>query len=92
MIKKQFNIIKNTGFARPATLLVKLSQRFTSDISLEYQGKTINLKHSAKSIMDIMSLSIRPGTKFYIKAEGIDEVQAIQLIQDYLYKEKLINY
>lgn len=91
MIKKQFNIIKDTGFARPATLLVSLAQRFTSDIFLEYQGETVNLKHSTISVMDILSLGIRPGTQFNIKAIGIDEVQAIQSIEDYLNKKRLIN-
>lgn len=91
MIKTQFKIIKDTGFARPATQLVSLAHRFTSDIFLEYQGETVNLKHSTKSVMDIMSLEIKPGTKVYIKALGTDEVQAIQFIKDHLNKKRLIN-
>ncbi|MFX5501684.1 HPr family phosphocarrier protein [Bacillus subtilis] len=62
MIKRQFTIIKETGFARPATLLVSIAHRFTSDIFLEYQGKTVNLKQAPKAIMDIMDLGIKPGT------------------------------
>jgi phosphocarrier protein HPr len=91
MIKKQFNITNDTGFARPATLLVSLADRFTSDIFLEFQKETVKLKHSAKSIMDILSLGIKPGAKIYIKAVGTDEVQAIQSIKEYLNEKRLIN-
>ncbi|MCY9176231.1 HPr family phosphocarrier protein [Bacillus inaquosorum] len=91
MIKKQFTIIKETGFARPATLLVSLSHRFTSDIFLKYRGKTVNLKHSPKSIMDIMGLGIKPGTQIYIQANGADEAQAIQYIKDYLIKRDYVQ-
>lgn len=91
MIKKKFAITTNTGFARPATLLVSLAYKFKSDIFLEYQGDIVNLKHSTKSIMEILSLGIKPGTKIYIKAIGSDEVLAINSIKDYLYKRRLIN-
>ncbi len=91
MIKKKFIITKNTGFARPATLLVSLAYKFKSDIFLEYQGDTVNLKHSTKSIMEILSLGIKPGTKLYIKAIGSDEIRAIQSIKEYFNKKGLIN-
>ncbi|MEK4971120.1 HPr family phosphocarrier protein [Niallia sp. FSL R7-0648] len=32
--------------------------------------------------MDVMSLDIRPGDLFHIRFVGIDEVQALQLIED----------
>ncbi|MCY7784215.1 MULTISPECIES: HPr family phosphocarrier protein [unclassified Bacillus (in: firmicutes)] len=91
MIKKQFTIMKETGFARPATLLVSLSHRFRSDIFLEYRGKTVNLKHSHKSVMDIMDLGIKPGHQIYIMANGADEAQAIQFIKDYLIKKEYVQ-
>lgn len=91
MIKKQYKMTKVTGFARPATQLVSLAHTFTSDIFLEYQGETVNLQKSTKSIIDILSLGIRPGTKFDIKAIGIDEVQAIQSIEDYLSNKIITN-
>ncbi|RKL68113.1 phosphocarrier protein HPr [Salipaludibacillus neizhouensis] len=91
MIKQQLTINKEAGFARPATLLVSIAHKFKSDIFLTYQGETINLKYSAKSIMDILSLGIKPGSKIYIKAIGIDEVQAIQSIKNYLFEKDIIN-
>ncbi|PLR80353.1 HPr family phosphocarrier protein [Bacillus canaveralius] len=91
MIEKQFEIITTTGFARPATLLVSVACMFTSKIVLEYQGKSVDLKNSPKSIMDVMSLEIRPGAEFNIRAEGIDENQALQSVEDHLSKMKLIK-
>ncbi|MGI8386417.1 HPr family phosphocarrier protein [Robertmurraya sp. P23] len=91
MIKQQLNIIKETGFARPATLLVSLAHKFKSDIFLEYKGETINLKHSVKSIMNILASGIKPGSKIYIKAIGTDEVRAVQSIKDCLIEKNMIN-
>ncbi|MCM3602738.1 HPr family phosphocarrier protein [Robertmurraya korlensis] len=91
MIKQQLNIIKETGFARPATLLVSLAHKYKSDIFLEYKGETINLKYSVKSIMDILASGIKPGSKIYIKAIGTDEVWAIQSIEDCLIKKDMIK-
>ncbi|MED4517582.1 HPr family phosphocarrier protein [Bacillus subtilis] len=91
MIKRQFTIIKETGFARPATLLVSIAHRFTSDIFLEYQGKTVNLKQAPKAIMDIMDLGIKPGTEIYIHANGSDEAKAIQKMKEHLLKNDYIQ-
>ena len=53
---KDFHIIAETGIhARPATLLVQAASKFTSDVTLSYQGKDVNLK----SIMGVMSLGDR---------------------------------
>ncbi|UFT98444.1 HPr family phosphocarrier protein [Radiobacillus kanasensis] len=87
----ELNINRDTGFARPATLLVSLTRKFKSDIFLEYHGETIEIKHSSKSIMDILSLGIEPGEQIYIKAVGTDQVKAIQSINECLYKKGLFN-
>ncbi|CAK8583606.1 MULTISPECIES: HPr family phosphocarrier protein [Priestia] len=91
MIEKQYKIIADTGFARTATFLVSVACRFTSTILLEYRGRSVNLKNSTKSLMDTMSLAIMPGSYITIKAEGIDEHQALQSIEDYLNKKKLVQ-
>lgn len=76
MIEKQFNILPNTGFARPARMLVSISAKYLSKLVLEYEGMAVELTYSAQSIMDVMSLGIRPGETFNIRAEGIDAYQA----------------
>ena len=51
MASKDFHIVAETGIhARPATLLVQTASKFASDITLEYKGKSVNLK----SIMGVM--------------------------------------
>jgi phosphocarrier protein HPr len=91
MIEKQYKIIADTGFARTATFLVSVVCKFTSTIILEYRGRSVNLKNSTKSLMDTMSLAIMPGSYITIKAEGIDEQQALQSIESYLNKKKLVQ-
>ena len=51
MEKKEYHVIAETGIhARPATLLVQTASKYSSDIQLEYKGKSVNLK----SIMGVM--------------------------------------
>ena len=55
MEKRDFTITAEAGIhARPATILVQTASKFTSDISLAYNGKSVNLK----SIMGVMSLGV----------------------------------
>jgi len=54
-MEKTFKVIADSGIhARPATQLVNTASKFQSDINLEYNGKTVNLK----SIMGVLSLGI----------------------------------
>jgi phosphocarrier protein len=86
MVEKQYKVIAETGIhARPATLLVQASSKFSSDIQIEYKGKKINLK----SIMGVMSLGIGQGAEIKIIAEGSDEQAALQAINETLTKEGL---
>ncbi|MDK8640516.1 HPr family phosphocarrier protein [Niallia taxi] len=81
MTEMRFNIIAVTGFARPTCLLINTASLFQSSIHLEYKGRSVSLKNSPTSIMDVMSLEIKPGTAFKIWADGVDEHQAIKAIE-----------
>ena len=86
MASKDFHIVAETGIhARPATLLVQAASKFTSDINLEYKGKSVNLK----SIMGVMSLGVGQGSDVTITAEGADEKEAIEAIVETMKKEGL---
>ena len=86
MEKKEFQIIAETGIhARPATLLVQAASKFGSDINLEYNGKSVNLK----SIMGVMSLGVGQGADVTISAEGDDEKEAIAAVAETMSKEGL---
>lgn len=86
MERREFKVIAETGIhARPATLLVQAASKFSSDINLEYSGKSVNLK----SIMGVMSLGVGQGSEISISAEGDDEKEAIDAIADTMKKEGL---
>ena len=86
MVEKQFKVISETGIhARPATLLVQAASKFVSEIILEYKDKKVNLK----SIMGVMSLGIGKDADIKISAEGNDEQEAINTLQELLSKEAL---
>ena len=83
---KDFHIIAETGIhARPATLLVQAASKFASDVTLQYQGKDVNLK----SIMGVMSLGVGQGADVTIKAEGADEEAAMTTIAEAMATEGL---
>ncbi|GBG05505.1 phosphocarrier protein HPr [Lactobacillus rodentium] len=86
MEKREFHITAETGIhARPATLLVQTASKFNSDINLEYNGKTVNLK----SIMGVMSLGVGQGADVTVTADGDDAKEAIEAIADTMKKEGL---
>lgn len=91
MIERQYNTLMNTGFARPARMLASISTKYLSNLLLEYEGNSVELNYSTETIMDVMSLGIKPGAPFNIRAEGIDEQQALQSIEDDFSKMKFIH-
>jgi phosphocarrier protein HPr len=72
-------------------MLVSISNRYLSKLVLEYEGNSVELQYTPDTLMDVMSLGIRPGAQFSVRAEGIDEYQALQSIEDQLSEMKLIN-
>ncbi|SDH35002.1 phosphocarrier protein [Alteribacillus persepolensis] len=79
MQEKTFTITNDTGIhARPATQLVNKAGQFSSDITLEHNGKSVNLK----SIMGVMSLGVGKGAEVTIKAEGPDEEEAMKAVDE----------
>lgn len=86
MEKKEFHVIADTGIhARPATLLVQSASKFNSEVTLQYQDKSVNLK----SIMGVMSLGVGKDADVTISAEGADEADAIAALTDTMKKEGL---
>ncbi|KYD14409.1 hypothetical protein B4135_2836 [Caldibacillus debilis] len=87
LIEKEYKVVADTGIhARPATVLVQTAGKFDSEITLEYKGKKVNLK----SIMGVMSLGIGKGADIKITAEGSDEVNAMQTIEETMKKEGIV--
>jgi phosphocarrier protein HPr len=88
MTEKQFVITDEAGIhARPASALVGSLSKFKSDITMEFNGKKVNLK----SILGVMSLGVSSGSTVTIAADGEDEEQAITQITEVMKNEGLSN-
>ena len=88
MINKTYTITSDSGLhARPATALVNAVNAFSSEVALEANGKSVNLK----SIMGVMSLGVAKGAEVKIIATGDDEQAAIDAVDNVMKKEGLGN-
>ncbi|MBM6618920.1 phosphocarrier protein HPr [Bacillus suaedaesalsae] len=86
MAEKTFTITSESGLhARPATVLVQTVGKFDSEVNLEYNGRTVNLK----SIMGVMSLGVPKGSKITVSAEGSDAGEAIAAVEEAMKREGL---
>ena len=79
MIEKDYTISNRLGLhARPASLFVKTTSRFSSSIKIIKDEREID----GKSIMGLLMLAAGPGTILKIKADGPDETQALAALDD----------
>ena len=63
--------------ARPASVLVKETSKFNSNINIAKGEKSYN----AKSIMNILSMAAAKGDSLVITAEGADEKEALATLK-----------
>lgn len=78
MLVQEMKIINRLGLhARAAAQLVKLANRFASDVMIEKDGETVN----AKSIMGILMLAAVCGSTITVRIEGTDAEAAMMAIQ-----------
>ncbi len=74
--------------ARPAGMIVDITGKSKSDITLEYEGTKVN----AKSILNVMMLAITPGSTVRFIASGEDEEQVLdqleQLFRENFYEDQ----
>lgn len=81
MTEKSITIQLTEGLqARPVAMLVQVASQHESSVYIEAEGKKVN----AKSIMGMMSLALGTGESVKVIAEGADEKEAIQDIEEYL--------
>jgi len=84
MVTKELRVINESGIhARPAALIVETCTKFRSMVWFMKDGMRAN----AKSIMNIMLLAAEYGAVIQIEAEGADEVEALDAIEE-LFKSK----
>ncbi|MDR3564970.1 MAG: HPr family phosphocarrier protein [Negativicutes bacterium] len=77
MVEETVVLTNKVGLhARPAALLVKTVNGFTSQVTIVKDGKSIN----AKSMLSIMGAAIKQGDSVTIQVNGADEQEAISAI------------
>ena len=70
--------------ARPAGMVVKEAQKFTSEITLKAGGCSAE----EKKLMQLMSLGIRFGDEITVEVSGEDEAEACSAVEN-VFKECL---
>ncbi len=76
---KNLIIINKLGLhARASAKLVATASRFGSKIEISREGKSVN----GKSIMGVMMLAASKGATIIVSAEGDDEIQAINALEE----------
>lgn len=81
MVEKTVTVQLREGLqARPAALFVQQANRFHSHVTLENEGKVVNVK----SIMGVMSIAPAFGEEVIIKADGPDEDEAVAKLASFI--------
>jgi phosphocarrier protein HPr len=79
MQRRHITIINKLGLhARAAAKLVGLASRFACDIRLIKDSAEVN----GKSILGVMMLAASQGTELELVADGEDEVQALDALEE----------
>lgn len=79
MIQKEVIVQNQVGLhARPATFFIQRANEFKCNMWVEKDERKV----SAKSLLGVLSLGITRGTAINIVADGSDEVEAINAIEE----------
>lgn len=72
--EREVTIVNSLGLhVRPAQKFVETATRFSSNVSVIKDGRTVNAKYH----IDLLTLAAEPGTRLLIRAEGEDSEQAV---------------
>lgn len=79
MVSKEIVVQNQVGLhARPATFFIQKANEFTSSIWVSKDERKVN----AKSLLGVLSLGVTRGTAITIIADGIDEENAINELEN----------
>jgi len=73
---------ENGIHARPAGLLAKEAQKFTSVINLTANGRSVSIR----KLLALMGMGVKQGDEIMITAEGADENEAIAILEAFMKK------
>ena len=81
IVKRKFKIKNTQGLhARPASIFVKIANRYEAEVSVKKDGEIVN----GKSIMGLMTLAANHGSMIEIEATGPDAEKAVEELEKFL--------
>ena len=81
IVKRRIKIHNPQGLhARPASVFVKIANRFEAEVTVKKGGETVN----GKSIMGLMTLAANKGSTLEIETSGPDADKAMQELEHFL--------
>ena len=79
MISREVTINNSIGLhARPATFFIQKANGYKSSVWVEKEDRKVN----AKSLRGVLSLGVAQGMTITLIADGIDEVEALDGLQE----------
>ncbi|MCZ7635126.1 MAG: HPr family phosphocarrier protein [Verrucomicrobia bacterium] len=83
-VEREMTVVNKLGIhARPASMFVRLANRFDCDVFVEKDGETVN----GKSIMGLMMLAAGPGSRIRVRAEGAQAAAALDEIESLVHSK-----
>jgi phosphocarrier protein HPr len=80
-IKKKIQIRNSQGLhARPASLFVRIANKFESEVLVKKDDEVVN----GKSIMGLLTLAANQGSMLEIEVSGPDAEAAMKALEDFL--------
>lgn len=80
-IRKKVKVANPQGLhARPASIFVKIANKFESDIQITKEDQTVN----GKSIMGLLMLAAEQGAEVELSADGRDAERALAELEHFL--------
>jgi len=80
-LNKAIKVMNSQGLhARPASLFVRMANKFDSDITVMKDGEAVN----GKSIMGILTLAVEQGCEVSVVASGVDAEEALRELELFL--------
>ncbi len=84
-IKKRIKIANSQGLhARPASIFVRIANKFESDVTVKKGSERVN----GKSIMGLLTLAASEGSTIEIEISGPDADRAMQELEQFLMSDK----
>jgi phosphocarrier protein HPr len=85
IVKKRIKILNPQGLhARPASVFVKIANRFESEVTVKKGSEAVN----GKSIMGLMTLAANQGSVLEIEVSGPDAEAAMVELEKFLMSDK----